>query len=113
MKKTFAYATIAALLGVAIMLAPFFTVPSLDPTSQEGKGDAYGASAPTLLPQSLAPANTQAEATRSELSAGITPNYPVDITTVIFMLLFSLAVAFSAYVYVRRSRFLKDKNMPL
>ncbi len=112
MKKTFAFATIAAVLGVVVMLAPFLIVPASvrSPQTSEG-GDTYRASAP--LPQSLAPTNTQAVAKQSESSAGIAPNYPVDAVTVTMMLLFSLAVAVSAYFYVRRSRFLKSRNMSL
>jgi ABC-type phosphate transport system permease subunit len=110
MKKTFAYAIIAALFGVAVMLVPFFTVPSLV-SELSGEGNTYRT--PLSPTQSLAPANTQAAAKQSELSAGVVPNYPVDALTVTLIVLFSLAVAFSAYVYRRRSRFLRGKNMRL
>jgi len=106
MKKAFAYATVAALLGVVIMLAPFLTVPAVVPATQEGKGDFYGP--PT---QRLAPANTQAEATQSELAAGVTPNYPVDVVTLTLILLLSLSVAFSAYVYARRNQSLANEKI--
>ena len=112
MKKALAYATIAVLLGVAIMLAPFLTVNiPTSITNPTSGGDTYR----TLLSptQSLAPANTQAAAKQSESSAGVVPNYPVDAETVTLISLFSLALAFSAYVFVRRSHFLKEKNMPL
>jgi hypothetical protein len=110
MKKAFAYATIAALLGAVVMLAPFFTVPTMV-SNLSGEGDTYRM--PLLPTQSLTPTNTQAAAKQSELAAGIAPNYPADAMTVTLILLFSLAVAFSAYVYVRRGRFLKSKNVPL
>ena len=110
MKKTFAYATIAALLGVAIMLAPFFTVPSLV-SDLAGEGDTYRM--PLAPTQSLAPANTQAAAKQSESSAGVVPNYPVDAVTVTLMLLFSLAVAFAVAFYFRRYHFLKSEKMLL
>jgi len=106
MKKSFAYATIAAFLGVVIMLAPFLIVPAVVPATQEGKGDFYGP--PT---QRLAPANTQAEATQSELAAGVTPNYPVDVVTLTLILLLSLSVAFSAYVYARRNQSLANEKI--
>jgi len=109
MKKTFAYATLAALLGVALMLVPFLTVPAVVQT-QAGEGDTYRGLTP--LPQSLAPANTQEAAKQSESSAGVIPNYPVDAVTVTLMLLISLVVAVSAYAYMKRSRFLKGSNMP-
>jgi len=109
MKKTFAYATIAAMLGIAIMLAPFLVIQNLTliPTS-ESERDTYG-----MIPQSLAPANTQAAAKQSESSAGVVPNYPVDAVTVTLMLLFSLAVAFTVAFYFRRYRFLKSEKMQL
>jgi hypothetical protein len=110
MKKTFAYATIAALLGVAVMLAPFMIVPSLV-SELAGEGDTYRM--PLAPTQSLAPANTQAAAKQSESSAGVVPNYPVDALTVAMMLLFSLAVALTVSFYVRRYRFLKSKKMQL
>lgn len=111
MKKTFAFAVFAAVLGIAIMLAPFLTISTSVPNAQISEaGDTYRTIA---LPQSLAPTNTQAAAKQSESSAGIAPNYPVDAVTVTMMLLFSLTVAVSAYFYVRRSRFLKSRNMPL
>jgi hypothetical protein len=110
MKKTFAYATIAALLGVAIMLAPFFTVPSLV-SDLAGEGDTYRM--PLAPTQSLAPANTQAAAKQSESSAGVVPNYPVDAVTVALMILFSLAVAFGVAFYFRRYRFFRSEKMML
>jgi len=112
MKKTFAYATIAALLGVAIMLAPFLiiSIPAPIPNST-GEGDTYRM--PLAPVQGLAPANTQAAAKQSESSAGVVPNYPVDAVTVTLMLLFSLAVAFAVAFYFRRYRFLKSEKMQL
>lgn len=109
MKKAFAYATIAALLGIAVMLAPFLVIqnPTLIPTSA-GERDTYG-----MVPQSLAPANTQAAAKQSESSAGITPNYPVDIMTVAFMLLISLAPAFIISILVKRNRSFRSEKMLL
>jgi len=112
MKKAFAYATIAAVLGVVVMLAPFLTIPTSVQNAQTSEGgDTYRTSAP--LPQSLAPTSTQAVAKQSESSAGIVPNYPVDTMAVTLILFFSLAVAVSAYFCVRRSRFLKSRNVPL
>jgi hypothetical protein len=112
MKKTFAYATIAALFGVAIMLAPFLiiNIPTSIPNST-GEGDTYRST--TLPTQSLVPANTQAAAKLSESSAGVVPNYPVDAVTVMLMLLFSLAVAFAVVFYFKRYRFLKSEKMLL
>jgi hypothetical protein len=106
MKKAFAYATIAALLGIAVMLAPFIVIqsPTLIPTSGSER-DTYG-----MTPQNLVPVNTQAAAKQSESSAGVVPNYPVDAVTVALMLLFSLAVAFAAAFYSKRYRFLKSEK---
>jgi hypothetical protein len=106
MKKTFAYATIAAFLGVAIMLAPFLMIqnPTLVPTSADER-NTYG-----VTPESLAPANTQAAAKQSESAAGIAPNYPVDILTVAFILLISLAAAFTVSFYIRRNRSFRSEK---
>ncbi len=111
MKRTLAYATIAVILGVAIMLAPLLTLPNVTPSNQRNQGSTYGA--PTALPGSLTPSNTQAEAKQSESSAGILPNYPANILTIALMILTSLAVAFSAYFYVRHSHLLKNGNISL
>lgn len=112
MKKTLAYATVAVILGITIMLAPLLiiTFPATGSAAQRGE-NTYGA--PQSIPRSLSPATTQAEAKQSESSAGIVPNYPVNILTIALMILTSLAVAFSAYFYVRHHRLLKNGNMPL
>ena len=110
MKKALAYATIAAVLGVAIMLAPFLTIPVVVPNFA-GERDTYGLT--PSPPQSLAPANTQAAAKQSESYAGVVPNHPVDAMTVTLMLLFSMALAFAISFYVRRNRFLKSEQVPL
>lgn len=101
MKKAFAYATLAAVLGIAVMLAPL--IPSLtfstSTSTQTGGEDKYE--------RSLSPQSFGAIAKESESSAGIVPNYPVDAMTVMLMLLFSLAIAFVVSLYLRHSRFLK------
>jgi hypothetical protein len=104
MKRTFAYSAIAALLGVAIMLAPFLVIqnPTLVPTFA-GERDTYG----------VTPANTQAAAKQTESSAGIAPNYPVDIITVAFILLISITTAFAVSFYVKRNRFFRSEKMLL
>jgi hypothetical protein len=61
----------------------------------------------------VTPANTQAAAKQTESLAGIAPNYPVDIITVAFMLLISLAAAFAVSFYVRRNRSFKSEKMLL
>jgi len=111
MKKAFAYAVFAAVLGIAVMLAPILPslIVSTSTSAQTGGEDTFGRSP---SPQSFAQ-ETQSITKNNEASQGVVPNYPVDTMTVTMMLLLSLAVAVSAYFYVRRSRFLKNRNMPL
>jgi hypothetical protein len=98
MKKAFAYAAIAVVLGVALMFTPFafFTTESYD-------------EAPISLPEQPSPErliNTLKESTfNSERSAGITPNYPLDAISVGIMLLFSLALAFTFSLLLKRKHF--------
>jgi hypothetical protein len=88
MKKSLTYATIvtvAVLFGVALMLAPFLAFPT------SIKTDTYTEQLP---PRNLTPENLQILSAKSESSAGVMPNYPMDAIWVGLMLTFSLIFAF-------------------
>jgi len=86
MKKSLTYATIAVLLGIALMLAPpFWAFPA------QIKMDTYTEQLP---PRNFTPENSRAWSEKSESSAGVMPHYPMDAISVGLMLTFSLIFAF-------------------
>jgi len=84
-KKSLTYATVAVLLGVVMMLAPFLSF------SSHVEVDTYGEQ---VAPRNFAPERWQELSAKSEVSAGVTPHYPVDAIFVGLMLTFSLVFAF-------------------
>ena len=105
MNKSLAYAAIAMILGVGVMLAPFLAVPT--PSTSFG-GNTY--EAPLTQPQrALEGLDKKAEA--SESAAGVIPNYPVDAISVSLMLLFSLAFALGVSLFLKRTRFTPKMNV--
>jgi len=87
MKKSLTYATIvtvAVLFGAAVMLTPFLAFPiSIEM-------DTYTEQLPA---RNLTPENLQALSAKSESSAGVTPNYPMDAISVGLVLTISLISA--------------------
>jgi len=86
MKKSLTYATIAVLLGVALMLAPFWAFPV------QIRTDTY---TEPLSPRTLTQENLKELPSKSESSAGVTPNYPMDTIAAGLMLTLSLVFAFT------------------
>ena len=95
--KVLAYTAIAAILGVLVMLAPFFTVPT--PTSPAA-GNTYAPLSPQRALEGL-----DMKTAASESAVGVVPNYPVDAISVCLMLLFSLAFAFAVSFSLKRKHF--------
>jgi hypothetical protein len=96
MKKAFAYAAIAVLLGATIVLSPFLVVPTFTPM----ESDTYREQP---SPQNFAPENLKTWSAESESSAGVTPHYPRDALSVGLMLTFSLIFAFIVSSQLKKS----------
>jgi len=95
MKKSIAYATIAVLLGVALMFAPFLALPIYI------ERETY---AEQLTQGKLAPENFRTLSAESESFAGVTPNYPTDALSFGLILTFSLAFALIVSLKLREKR---------
>lgn len=93
MKKSLTYATIAVLLGVALMFAPFLTLPT------GVQRDTY---AEQLAQGKVTPENFRTLSAESESFAGVTPNHPSDALSVGLMLTFSLAFALIASLQFKK-----------
>jgi hypothetical protein len=104
MKKTLAYSSIAVVLGVLVMLAPFLTVPT---PATSFTGNTY--EAPLSPQRALVDLENKAEA--SESAAGVIPNYPVDAISVSLVLLFSLAFALGVSLFLKKMRFSPKMNV--
>lgn len=98
MNKSLAYAAIAMILGVGVMLAPLLAAPT---PSTPSAGNAYEA---PISPQ-RALVDLENKAGASESAAGVIPNYPVDAISVSLILLFSLAFALGVSLFLKRTRF--------
>lgn len=93
MKKVLIYATIAVLLGVALMLAPFLAFPV------RIEMDTYTEKIPT---KNFSPENSRVWSASSEPSAGVIPHYPMDAISVGLMLTFSLVFAFIVFSQLKK-----------
>jgi len=93
MKKSVAYATIAVLLGVALMFAPFLALPIYIERETYAEQLAQGKAAPESF---------RTLSAESESFAGVTPNYPTDALSVGLMLTFSLAFALTVLLKLKR-----------
>ena len=98
MKKTFAYSSIAIVLGIFVMLAPFLAVPT---PSTPFAGNTY--EAPLSPQRALVDLEKKAEA--SESAAGVITNYPVDAISVSLMFLFSIAFALGVSLFLKKTHF--------
>jgi len=88
MKKSFTYATIAVLLGVALLFMPLSLV-----TTEFKRNTRYSGGQPTPVLT-----NTFKESSASsERLAGITPHYPADEISIGLMSAFSLVLAFAVF----------------
>ena len=104
MNKSLAYAAIAMILGVAVMIAPFLALPT--PSTSFG-GNTY--EAPLSPQRALVDLEKKTEA--SESAAGVIPNYPVDAISVSLMFLFSLASALGVFLFLKKTRFAPKMNI--
>ena len=104
MNKSLAYAVIAMILGVGVMLAPLLAVPT---RSTPSAGNTYEE---PLSPQ-RALVDLENKAGASESAAGVVPNYPVDAISVSLIFLFSLAFALGFSLFLKRTRFTPKMNV--
>lgn len=104
MNKSLAYAAIAMILGVGVMLAPLLALPT---PSTPSAGNAY--EAPLSPQRALVDLEKKAEA--SESAAGVIPNYPVDAISVSLILLFSIALALGVSRFLKKMRFTPKINI--
>ena len=104
MNKSLAYAAIAMILGVGVMLAPFLAVPT---PSTPFAGNTY--EAPLSPQRALVDLEKKAEA--SESAAGVISNYPVDAISISLMLLFSIAFALGVSLFLKKMRFTPKMNI--
>lgn len=89
MKKSLTYATIAVLLGVALMFMPLSLV-----LTEANRNARYSGGQPAPVPLTK---TFKESSSSSERLAGITPHYPSDEISVGLMSTFSLVLAFVVF----------------